>query len=415
VLLRFAVSNYASIRDHQELSLIATDRHDNIAVRDIPNEDEKVLPVAGIFGANASGKSNVVRALDFMIRAIIQSHQQWRPMGDIPRRPFLFDKESKETPSRFVIDFVVDNVRHRYGFRCDDYEFLEEWLFSYPEQRRRLLFHRVSGEPVKFGTYFTGQRKLIESVMRPNSLYLSAAVANNHPELSRVYEWFSKRCFVAIEENSLPRLEYTVSTFKKDKDLVLALLEFADLDIVDLEIKHRKYRFIQSTGGVAERIDPSQVRPSPEISVVHRVKDVDISIPLNFESSGTQAWLSIIGAIADVLRRGNVLVIDELDARLHSTLAGHLVRLFQEKATNRNGAQLFFNSHDTTLLGPTAPARLRRDQVWFTAKEDGATKVYPLTDYRVREGLDNVEKSYLRGRYGAVPVIGDNLISHLAD
>jgi hypothetical protein len=260
--------------------------------------------------------------------------------------------------------------------------------------------------------------------MRPNSLYLSTAVANNHPELTRIYEWFSDRCIVAMDENSLPRLEYTVSFLRKDKDLILALMEFADLDIVDLEVKHRKYssaerdllaQVVQSIGGVAETIEPGQVRAAPEISVVHRVKGIDTAIPLHFESSGTQAWLSIIGAVADVLRRGRILVVDELDARLHSTLAGHLVRLFQERSTNRNGAQLFFNSHDTTLLGPGAPSRLRRDQVWLTTKVDGATKVYPLTEYRVREGLDNVQKSYLYGRYGAIPTIGDNLVSYLSD
>jgi hypothetical protein len=135
---------------------------------------------------------------------------------------------------------------------------------------------------------------------------------------------------------------------------------------------------------------------------------------MNEESSGTLAWLLLVGPAVASLRDGGLLVVDELDARLHPLLAAHLVNLFQSPESNTTGAQLVFNTHNVSLLGPSAPGRLRRDQVWFTEKDDrGATTLTALTEYRVRDGLENVEKRYLSGRYGAIPFLDEVALESL--
>lgn len=434
MLLRFRVANHGSLREEQELSLIALDHHDDLAVRAVPGGNEQVLPVAGVFGPNASGKSNLMGAIGFVGYAVRESHQAWLPGAAIPRRPFLLDAESREHPSSFAVDFVLDGVRYEYGFECDDTRITEEWLNSYPERRRRALFSR-SGQDIKFGPSLSGRRQLIAEVIRPNSLYLSAAAANNHPQLTPVYRWFRANFRVVMENNSEGRLAETLDVLEHDEPAkLLDLLRYADLGVTDIRVSRRKIdkadadrltAVLHGFDEVIRRIAPETpiytaelpggVELRPEIRIVHRTDGNETMLPLEEESSGTQTWLTLIGPVLKSLRAGRLLVIDELDARLHPLLAGHLIKLFQDPATNPAGAQLVFNTHDTTLLGPGAPARLRRDQVWLTDKSPttGATELFPLTRYRVREGLDNVERGYLHGRYGAVPYFDEDLVSSL--
>ncbi len=146
----------------------------------------------------------------------------------------------------------------------------------------------------------------------------------------------------------------------------------------------------------------------PRVELAHAVGDRRFVLPMESESSGTITWLGMVGPIVKALRDGDTLVVDELNARLHPHLAGHLIRLFQDPDKNRHGAQLIFNSHDPTVLGSYGPVRLHRDQVWFTEKsEAGATRLFPLTEYRIRDGIDNVERQYLLGRYGALPFVDE--------
>ncbi len=426
MLIDFAVANFRSIRDRQELSMVALDKDESIALTEIPGAHLKALPAVGIFGPNASGKSNILHALNFMIQAVRLSHQRWLPGQKIKRSPFLLDSASRGGPTTFEADIVVDNIHYQYGFSCDDDTFLSEWLHSYPEGRVRRIFHRT-GDDIKFGPHFSGPRKSIARLVRPNSLFLSAAAANNHAQLLPVYEWFGRDCRVAIEGNNSGRLEETLHLLDHEvsRRTILRLIEFADFGIRDVRISHHDVspeegRRIADALRILQvdesDIDPADILLRPEIELVHAVEDGEGVLPLEVESSGTQTWLEFVGPVFTTLVSGGVLVVDEIDARLHPLLTGHLVKLFQDSVTNSKGGQLLFNSHDVTLLGPNAPARLRRDQVWLTEKNRaGATVLYPLTEYRVRDGLDNVERSYLRGRYGGVPFIDESLVSTISE
>lgn len=423
MLLRFRVSNFLSIRDEQELSLIALDEHSERAEVPVPRSGDSVLPVAAVFGANASGKSNVVHALGFMRDAVLKSHQSWKPDTAVPRQPFLLGGADRADPSTFVVDIAVEGIRYEYGFAVDDRRVTHEWLYSFPEGRPRRLYEREADRPIRFGPSLKGRRALVADVVRPNSLFLSAAAANNHPQLLPLYRWFSSGCNLATEGNAADRFEHTLQELENHRDALLSLLRYADFGISDIEVENQQMPAEQAEKLVAavkaidparaDTLDPQQVTTS-DIRLTHTPGGA--SLPLRVESSGTRTWLELLGPVVSFLRRGACLVIDELDARLHPDLAAKLVALFQDPGANSNGAQLVFNTHDVTLLRKTSAARLHRDQIWLTEKdEDGVTRLFPLTEYRVRDTLDDVEGRYLAGRYGGVPFFDEDLLAGLSE
>jgi hypothetical protein len=419
VLLRFRVANFGAIRDEAELSMVAVANHDDIAVRAAADAGVKVLPAVAVYGPNASGKSTVLSALEFMRSAVMDSHQDWRPGGTIARRPFKFDAQSRQRPTTLAINIIVDDVHYEYGFSVDDRQVVEEWLYSYPKKRARVLFERNQADGIKFGPSLTGLRQNIAKLTRPNSLYLSAAAANNHEQLSKIYEWFAYGVFPLRAGTQLLD-SFTIQGWsghdERGHEALRDLLRYADTGVVDLEIEERdrpdavteKVREIFRGLDAGDGEDGQRQGPAPRVNFVHRAGGELARLPAEEESSGTLAWLMLIGPVLSVIRFGGILLVDELDAYLHPLLAAHLVNLFQDPATNTTGAQLLFNTHNVSLLGPSAPGRLRRDQVWFTEKDAcGATRVTPLSEYKVRDKVENVEKRYLSGRYAAVPFIDE--------
>lgn len=421
MLLRFRVTNYASIRDEAELSMVAASDHPAIAVRSAGDSGVSALPTAAIYGANASGKSNIVNAFFFMRNAILGSHQDWRPGAPINRRAFKLDATSRFEKSTFIVNFIHDGTHHEYGFSAEDYSVVEEWLYSFPKKRTRVLFERGPADDIKFGPSLTGLRRNIASLMRPNSLYLSTAAANNHPQLKRIYDWFASDIF-PVRAGSELHGSITLHEWENQEQAPLRdLLRYADTGVIDLWVENQELPeqaaeklldFLRAYEPETTQFGP--VRVPPKIEFIHRgATDVARFTP-DEESSGTLAWLLLVGPVVAAVRRGGLLIVDELDARLHPLLTAHLVSIFQNPETNPAGAQLLFNTHNVSLLGPSAPGRLRRDQVWFTEKDDsGASKLTALADYRVRDGLENVEKRYLAGRYGAIPFLDDVVLESL--
>jgi hypothetical protein len=415
VLLRFRVTNFASIRNAQELSMVALDDHPKLAITQLPLSKERVLPVAGIFGANASGKSNLIKAAGFARRVVIESHQRWLPDDLIPRWPFLLDSDSRNAASDFVFEFVHDRVRYEYGFSLDDETILEEWLFSWPRGRRLVLFER-SGLDVTFGASLTGHKAAIVDLMRENSLFLSAAAANNHPLLRSVASWFG-RWQQVTPGGRIPQPSQMLD------EQTLNLLRYADVGVIgsamarkpppDIDIASMRQQ-LKDEGVLL--VDHS---PAHHVELLHQAQTDRGREPLpwTWESSGTQAWLHLSRRAAGCLQDGAVLTIDDLGGELHPLLSAQLVGLFQDPETNPHGAQLIFTGHDVNLLGRHVEHRLHRDQVWLTEKTaGGASRIYPLTEYgRVRDGVDDVEGRYLQGRYGAVPFFDKSLLAGLLE
>ena len=192
VLIRFRARNFRSLKEEQELSLVASSLKDSPeAVTQVEGLDLGLVRVAAIYGANASGKSNVIKALAYMSSAVQNSQRQWAPEGPIPREPFLLDPQSKLDPSSFEVDLLLDGVRFHYGFTLNDREILEEWLDAYPVGKRQMWFKRKE-KAFTFGKKLVGDNDAIERLTRPNSLFLSAAAQNNHEGLLPLYRWFAE-------------------------------------------------------------------------------------------------------------------------------------------------------------------------------------------------------------------------------
>ena len=421
MLLRFGVSNHLSIRDFQELSFVASslkDRDEGL-ISCVASPKGAVVPAAVVYGANASGKSNLVSAMRAMKRMVSLSQTRGEPGGRVPRQPFKLDPACAGEPSRFEIDFVVDGVRHHYGFEASDDAFVSEWLYDFPRSHRRTLFEREGGE-FRFGRGLKGRNAVIAALTRSNSLYLSAAAQNGHERLSRVFGYFrSIRSVHAVavrgtavsmklaeEEldrrtiDFLERIGTGVVGYRRDETETPEEIKALNRDIAAVIRKRLKE---------SAPFEPT-IDKQVAIELAHRSRGgVPVHFDLDSESAGTRRLLFVLGPAFRALDEGTPLIVDELDASLHTQAAEAVLRLFCSPETNPKGAQLVATTHDTNLM--RSPV-LRRDQLWFTEKDaDGATRLYPLTDIRTRKG-DDIGKGYLQGRYGAVPP--DDPVSALA-
>lgn len=414
MLLRFEAANYRSILEPVELSMVAVDK-ERPSTRSFPLLAEHVLVVAGIYGPNASGKSNIIEALAWISTAVGRSLRAWDQF--VPREPFRFGR-GPGTPSTFEVEMVVQGVRYVYRVEVDDAEVLFEGLYSYPERRRRMLFER-EGLKIHFRRglgALAGTRELLTRT----TLALSAAMRFDDPEvgpfgrhLSGIRDLGARRRAVwrrlpagvaygaptSLTERLFDTGPYVQASLFEESDLAppldsresaLALLRFADLGIDDVQFAE-------------ERDDESRLsgQPRRRLRFVHRVDGQEVPFDLAEESAGTQTWFALIGPALTALRRGQMLLFDEIDASLHPKLSARLLDLFQDPKTNPHGAQLIFTTHDTSLLNV-----LNRDEVWLTEKgDDAATTLTALAEYggdKVRQSL-NLERAYLQGRFGALP------------
>lgn len=425
MLIEFRVENYRSLRDEQVFSMEAglPDDPATPCIRAAAGYSESLLPVAVLYGANASGKTNVLNALIYMQEAVFRSSRHWEPDQGVPREPFAWGSK-KDEPSLFEIKLVLDGTRYEYGFQATNERFSEEWLFAWPNNKKQTWFER-DGDKFKFGEHLKGRNNVIEEVTRPNSLFLSAAVQLGHVQLQPIFSWFrslrplnfvrrnSPSVFwgspyvdrmaadlFAAERQSAPgtgsgTIDETAAESLRDR--FRALLKSADIGITDVRV---------------ETIEMTEKHRRRRIELKHESSVDDAWLPLEQESQGTQTLFGMALPMLEVLEKGGALVVDELEGSLHPTLAWEIVKRFNDPCTNPHNAQLLFTTHDTNLLGTTLgkPA-LRRDQVWLTEKDDdGATVVYPLTDFMPRKA-ENMERGYLQGRYGAIPFLGDFAMS----
>ncbi len=409
MLIEFRVENHRSIHDEQVLTMEAglPEDENDPRPRSVAGHSEKLLPVAALYGANASGKTNVLSALNFMREAVGLSHRSWPPDEGVPRTPFAWGQKFSE-PSEYVVQILIEGVKYEYGFVANNSEFLEEWLFAWPNGRKQKWFER-DGNNFEFGEGLRGDNKAIQNFTRSNSLFLSAAVQNKHEQLNSIHGFFRNirpinvrstvressyllhtRIARMLQDDERPAInpDSQIDLGRKFRNLILD----ADIGIIDVKI-------------IAD--DSSEKFKFPNFEFLHGT-DSHAWLPLEEESKGTQTLFKIGSHLLSTIELGGTVIIDELESSLHPMLAAKIVREFNDPKTNPKNAQLIFTTHDTNLLGTTLGEPLmRRDQVWFTEKDkEGATVIYPLTDYKPRKG-ENLERGYLQGRYGAIPFLGD--------
>ncbi len=418
-LLSFTADNVRSYRDEVHLSLLAAQMSAEEVVRDLPTaaaRPVRVLPAAGVFGANASGKTTILRALADMRYLVMGSFSQGGEGSGVFRRPFLLDASSRDRPSRFDIDLILREVRWQYGFEVDDDRVLQEYAYYFPKGRQALVFHRGENG-VEFGPRFRAAGKSLRRLVRENALVLSVAGAAADEEIGPLFRWFQRNLLLADSTTRGMRAAHTAHMLESDghRFRVLELLLAADLGLSNLERApvdsdltdrmRKALRILRGVKGDPDTPDDDEFVVAEFVRLVHRGDGDDVVFEPQDESEGTLVWVGLIGPVLDALDRGDVLLADELDASLHPHLVRCLVGLFQDPLTNHRCAQLIFNSHDITILGDSEARFLERDQIWLTEKDySGATKLFQLADYKPRRD-EALQRRYLQGRYGGVPFL----------
>jgi len=427
MLVEFSVSNYRSIKDRVTLSLVASadESHPDNYFEDIAGK-HRLLKTAAIYGANASGKSNVIAALQTMRHVILESHTAQRGEA-IPVVPFRLDQQTANAPSEFEVVFIIDSARYVYGFAADRERIHREWLteanLSGARAVPRSLFQRSlqpdGTDKREFGAHWRPAKTAIADDALENQLYLSKFAQNNHPIAGRVLDWFRKRLrSISSEPEDAGELLFTVRLCDQDAETrarVQQMLRDADLGIEGFTCKKvplqesREWQRLPSS--VRQRIlkemgDPADPTVLSAVLTKHQMTDGSGFAEFDLkqdESSGTQRFFSLAGPFIASMTSGSILFCDELDSSLHPALSRALVRMVHQN-TSQTPFQFVFTTHDCSLLDADL---LRRDQVWFTEKNRAmATDLYSLSDVKPRSG-ENFRKGYLNGRYGAIPFLGE--------
>jgi AAA15 family ATPase/GTPase len=399
MLIEFRVSNFRSLRDEQVLSMVASKDKTLASTHTVPTgvtAAPALLRSAAIYGPNAGGKSNLIKALQYM-RGVVVESATIAPSQTFGVQPFRLDTASAGLPTEFEVTFLLDGVRYQYGFAMTAERIVGEHLLVYKAFKPQHWFTRrhdaTTGRDVyDFGPALKGQKSVWESATRSNALFLSMAVQLNSEQLTPVFDWFARQLVIFNEHATLnPRVTLQMLRDPAAKRSICAFLNAADISIADIDVVTR---------------DDDQ----DELRFKHTTSKGEAVFGMGDESSGTRNLLFMIGPILDIVRNGLTLVVDELDTSLHTLLVRRIIQLFHDTALNTRGAQLIFTTHDTSLLD--AHDLFRRDQVWFVEKDrDQASRLYSLTEFSPRKG-EALERGYLMGRYGGLPLLDELTLEH---
>ncbi len=414
MFVEFSARNFRSLRAEQTLTMVSsTDRAHLLThtietgARSVPRLNRSCV----IYGANASGKSNLIFAMATMRNLVLNSMSMLEAALADQYTPYRLERSSAGDPTEFEIVLLIDGIRYQYGFSYDTQRIRDEWLIVYKSGKGQSWFERrwnnakSTHEWAPFSSYFSGSKEIWKQATRPGSLFLTTAIQLNNEQLKPLWNWFMDGLAVV----NWPGAFGIGQTLKRMEDpafkaQALRLLRTADLHIADIEVENipgHQFALKIETGKAPEMSTSPQDVPS--VKYVHQLEGEDpVAFDSRYESAGTQRLLSYVGPILDALQAGKLLVVDELDSSLHPMVVQFVLGLFHDPEVSKRGAQLWMTTHDTSLLETDI---LRRDQVWFMDKDDRqASRLSPLTDFSPRKG-EALEKSYLRARYGGVPFI----------
>jgi len=445
MLVQFSVENFLSFDEEQVLSMVAAsgNQHPAHLVPDVPRKGETLLRAAALYGANGAGKSNLVKAMQFAKTLIVEGTRGSQP---IAVRSFKLGKgENRSSKFEFVIK--TQGVLYNYGFRLNTSRILEEWLFATPKTKEVLYFQRYilpdGANHVEFGSAITGrmkrQQQFLEFVSqgtRPNQLFLTEALERNVAELKPVMEWFQRDFLILSAETPATHLEMDMHENKSMLSFLETLLRNTGTGVETVTTREIFYNFeklpAELSTAAKERIE-EQLLTSDAVSMnlygpqeerlilkrgardeitqvilrmLHRSKHgQSVEFDMNEESDGTQRLINLAPALFMLKQNPNqVVVLDELDRRLHPFLSRFFVQAALPCDEEHCQSQLIFTTHDTNLLDLDL---LRRDEIWFAEKDKGgASHFYSLAEFKTRPDL-KIEKGYLNGRFGALPFIGD--------
>lgn len=413
MLIEFSFSNFRSFAQPASFSMVAESykEHESSHVVSLnrPN-DFRLLKSAALYGANASGKSNFLKAADAAQRIVVTSANIGQRGDKLPAEPFLFDQQSNTEPCQFDFIFINNGVRYQFGFSVDEERIHEEWCIAYPKGRpqnwyRRKYDAKTSEYEWDIKTSLKGEKDLWKKSTRKNALFLSTAIQLNSEQLAPVYDWFANKLKVFTHVGPVGN-SFTAGMCKKESSKVVEFLSNAGIDFDEIRVTERKPDLSDLPKSLPEGLrEALEMELSKEIRTVRRFEGFEVEMDIDEESDGTKKMFSFAGPWLDTLENGYVLMMDELHSSLHPMLVSYLVKFFNSSSNNPNNAQLLFTTHETSILNS---GELRRDQIWFVEKKsDGAgSELYSLSEFGIRKD-NNLEDKYLSGRFGGVPFIKD--------
>lgn len=391
MLLQFRVNNFASIKDTATLSMNTASN--KATTHSFQVRNTHLLNTAVIYGANASGKSNVLKAMQFMRSLVLNLTKVTQSTEELLHHPFWLNTATENASSWFEMVFFIADVKYRYGFEADKTTVYAEWLYSDEKGKESRLFERDKEDNL----HYVNKLKFKEGVgikVPDNHLILWRCDQNNGEISRKILQWFESFTVINRVNKLNDSLASALIRHPKAKADLLRVVKVADFGIEDMICKDN------------------------DILITHKIFNVDNEYVTdilfylnNHESEGTKKFVTFSAPVLTTLEYGTILVIDELEASLHPMLTEYLINLFNNKEINKHNAQLIFTTHSSHLL---ADKLFDRDQIWFTEKDQyGSTSLYSLLEFRknnsgidVREN-DNLEKRYLQGRFGGVPNIGE--------
>lgn len=413
MLIDFRIKNFRSIKDEVTLSMLKSSykglEKSNTFTFSGQKSKLHLLRSAAIYGPNAGGKSNIIKAFDAMQKIVLFSYNQYQRGDKLPIEPFLLDSATKNQPSEFDIMFIHNGVQYNYGFSADANKIYEEWLYAYPKGTAQKWFHR-KGNNWTFGSYFRGNKKLWSDSTRENALFLSTAINMNSEMLQPIYDWFKGHLHILSDSKEYwhPVFTYHLYEDERYREKILEFLKVADTDIEGFsfeEIPFDPDKMLPDDipdalkKELTSNLKGKKLKQAFSIHTDLQGKTVRFTVD-DHESDGTKKFISFIGPWIDTLENGNVMVIDELNDNFHPLMVKFLIQLFHDPDINTKNAQLIFTTHETSVMNQNI---FRRDQIWFCAKKNKATELYSLVEFKPRKGVTDIEKAYLSGRYKALP------------
>lgn len=419
MLLQFTVNNFKSIKNTTIFSMVTSSKDKENC---FPIQKYELLQSAILYGANASGKSNFLKAMAFMRSIVLNKDKIILSTDRFPHYPFKLSTETEDSSSSFEMVFFIKGIKYRYGFEIDDSTVYAEWLYADEKGKESKLFYRDIEEEL-----YVNRIKFKEGLklkVSKNQLFLWKCDQEGGEVSASILEWFNHLNMIdGIEheqyiQEAMKQMEH--EQFKKE---LVSLVKTADIGIEDVLLNEEdipkniieemplppelKKQFLESDGlKHLSLLTHHKKYDENNREVGMTVFELDEE-----ESKGTQKFFKMSAPILNTLREGKVLIIDELDASLHPMLTKHLIKLFHDKRVNKHNAQLIFATHDTNLLHPSM---FRRDQIWLTEKDDfGSTELYSLAQFKNVRKDEDFEKKYIQGKYGAVPYLKDFEIESL--
>lgn len=419
MLIEFTVENYRSFSDAQTLSMIAS--KDSSHPQNVVQEGEfRLLKVAALYGANASGKSNFTKAFAFMNRFVGESATKLNlgdPISGI--EPFRLDRQWQTKPSTFAIRVLIRGTEYQYGFSATRERVYREWLQLKREGGRVSSALKREYDPVLGTTQWhlrgelREQASAVAKATRDNSLFLSHAAQMNVAFVKELFLWFRRHFwhFDLATFQAMHLLQQSAERLLEDprfRERMETMIHDADLGIGGVAAQKEPISFQDMPKELRELFSSTGTLEQYAVRTTHAISGSEETVEFSLEheeSLGTQRFFGMVGRMLNALDDGDVLVVDEFDCSMHPLLTQKLIELFQSNEANSTGAQLVFTTHDSSLM---SPALFRRDQIWFSEKNDRcASQLFSLCDIEPapRKG-EAFERNYLAGRYGAVPNFG---------